>query len=226
MLKRTESELLDEHTRSVLENVHVSIPGIVQKYHAADQTADVLPAVKKPLIDVNGETVYESHPVIANVPVAFPHGATFGMHWTLQEGDGVWLVYSELSAAEFILNGQEAEPFDVQHHGIGSPIAIPTDVRASSAFKTLNAGNRVGIDNDDAQIDFSSGKIKVVPSATLAAARKTDPVKVTLTATDYAAIAAALVCATSGSPPTVSPSAVDHDVTGSITDGSTKVDIG
>ena len=166
-IQRSWPEILEEHFRTSMENVHVSLPGIVQSYDAASQTANVLPAVKRPLLASDGSVGdFESHPVVPNVPVAFPRSASFGAHWPLAAGDAVWLVFSELSAAEFLETGNESEPFDVGTHGIGSCIAIPTDPTKSKAFATLKDGVRIGIDNDDAQIDFTSGMIKLVPSAT------------------------------------------------------------
>lgn len=225
--KRSLPEVLQEHFQSAIEGIHVSIPGIVQKYNSTDQTCDVLPAVKRPVRISDGTIGYESHPVIPNVKVAFPKSGAFGIHWNLVQGDGVWLVFSELSTAEYIETNKESEPFDVANMGLGSPIALPCSCADAANFQTLKDGNRIGIDNDHAQIDFQTGgKILIGDDATLAAARETDTTTAPMTQHGaYTAIAAALVCTTPGNPPTVNPAALEYDLAGSINSGSSTVKI-
>jgi len=83
---------------SKFEDVHTAIPGKIEKYDEATQTADVLPLLSKITIK-NTEVAL---PVIPGVPVMFPSGQAFKMSWEVQKGDGVLLVFSEAALGAWV----------------------------------------------------------------------------------------------------------------------------
>jgi len=83
---------------SKFEDVHTAIPGKIEKYDEATQTADVLPLLSKITIK-NTEIAL---PVIPGVPVIFPSGQAFKLSWEVQKGDGVLLVFSEAALGAWV----------------------------------------------------------------------------------------------------------------------------
>lgn len=162
--------VLDFFVSAKLEGIHVSCPGIVQKYDPDTKTADVLPAVKRPVRTPDGGFLYEDHPVIPGVPVAWPQGDGFGIHFPLSEGSKVTLVFSELSNSEHRTTGEVSEPFDLRLFGLGYPVAIPVDITEGGKFSNLGSDNhaRMGKDASDIQIEYdvTSGKLGVGRGAT------------------------------------------------------------
>jgi hypothetical protein len=110
---------------SYLDNIHVSLPGIVQSYDAATQTATVKPAVKRPIMNEDDLIVFEEYAPIQNVPVEFPGAASLSFHFALAKGDSVLLVWQDFSIATWRKTGQVSEPGDVRKHGPSYPVARP-----------------------------------------------------------------------------------------------------
>lgn len=105
--------------------VHVSRPAVVDSYDAATQTCTCTPVITTPLLDEDGITVYEALPAVQNVPVLFPGGSGFSMHWLLTKGDTVELLFQDYSPAQWRERGVVSDPPDVRAHGPGYPVAVP-----------------------------------------------------------------------------------------------------
>jgi len=155
------AEVLESFGQARIEGVHFSCPGIVQEYDHDTQTAKVLPAVRRPVRTPDGTVLYEDHPVIPGVPIAWPKGGGYGFHCPLSKGDRVMLVFSDLTTSEHRTTGEVSEPFDLRLHGLGCPTAIPCDITEPGEFSNLASDNkaRIGKDGDDAQVEFDSGSI-------------------------------------------------------------------
>lgn len=119
------SELIRVALDSRLLDVHVCLPGIVVSYDAATQTAEVQPAVKRPLETDDGSYVHETVAPIPNVPVAHAGGGTFSAHFDLAKGDTVLLMFSQWAFAQWRRSGKVSEAGDLRLHGPGYPVALP-----------------------------------------------------------------------------------------------------
>lgn len=114
----TLAELLRRALDSRIADVHVSMPGIVRSYDAAKQVATVQPAVKRVLLDDDGEQVEEDFPPLQNVPVIWPGGGGFYMHFPLATDDAGLLVFSERSFTEWRSTGLVSAPGDLRLHAL------------------------------------------------------------------------------------------------------------
>lgn len=119
------SELISEAIESRLLNVRVALPGIVIKYDAAKQVAEVQPAVRRPVPREDGSIFQEPWPAIPNVPVLFAGAASYSEHFPLAAGDIVDLVFQDFSIAAWRQSGRVSDALDTEHHGPSYPIAIP-----------------------------------------------------------------------------------------------------
>jgi hypothetical protein len=117
--------LITSAIESYVDNVHVSLPGIVVSYDAAKQTATVKPAVKRPVMNEDDQIVYEEYAPISNVPVQFPGAASLSFHFALAAGDTVKLVWQDFSIATWRKTGKVSEAGDTRKHGPSYPIAEP-----------------------------------------------------------------------------------------------------
>jgi len=111
-------QLLSLAIESRLADVHVALPGIVVVYNPLTQKADIKPGVRVPIEGAKTDKpVYETLPIIPQVPVAWPAA--------LLPGDSVLLVFSELDAQAWEATGTLSNPKTVERHGLGSPFAVP-----------------------------------------------------------------------------------------------------
>lgn len=123
----TLAEIIRAALDSRLGDVHVALPGRVETYDAATNTADVLPTVRRAIRDTNGDTQHEDLPVIPNVPVLFPRGGgdAYSITFPIAKGDHVLLVFCSWAIGPWRESGDVSNPADLRKHSLGNPIAIP-----------------------------------------------------------------------------------------------------
>lgn len=122
----TDAELLRLAIESRLGDVYTALPGRVESYDAASQTADVAPTVRR-AVPTGPETPpkLEDIPVIPNVPILFPRGGAFSVTWPLEKGDHVLLVVMTYAFAQWRKSGKTADPGDLRLHHVNNAVAIP-----------------------------------------------------------------------------------------------------
>lgn len=114
--------ILDNFVKSRLEAVHTSMPGIVQDYDPATRTATIIPAIR--FRSMHGEVI-EIKP-IPQVPVIWPGSSRFSViGGALQQGDGVWLEFSESSMGNWINGNGVEDAEDETRFSLHDCIAIP-----------------------------------------------------------------------------------------------------
>lgn len=120
MIEPTLVELLRRAIDSRIADVHVSLPGIVKSYDADKQVADIVPAVRRVLFNDDGDPVEEELAVLQNVPVEWPGGGGFYLHFPLAAGDEGSIVVHERSIVEWRTTGNVSTPGDLRLHALGS----------------------------------------------------------------------------------------------------------
>jgi hypothetical protein len=101
------------------------MPGKVVSYDAAKQVADVRPLLKRAVYDVDGHKSVEELSVIPAVPVVWPRGGGYYLHFPLAAGDGVLLVFCERDPSAALDRDDVADPGDPRRHGLSGAVAIP-----------------------------------------------------------------------------------------------------
>lgn len=105
---------------SILEEVHTCLPGEVQKYDYRKKKAEVKPLIKKKLI--GGEAI-DIVPIV-EVPVIFPGSADAILHFPINRGDTVLLVFSERALDGFLSSGRDSAPTDSRKFSTNDALAI------------------------------------------------------------------------------------------------------
>lgn len=150
----TLQELIKAAIEARVTDIHVALPGIVQKYDAKKQVADVQPALKKRYAD---DTV-TNLPLISNVPVIMPRNKDAYFHIPLKKDDYVLLIFCERSLDNFIQKGGIVDPEDFRKHHLSDAIAIPGLWPSGNDFP--GEADKIDIVNKDSQIRlFEDGKI-------------------------------------------------------------------
>ena len=118
------------HVLQMLKTVHTSLPGIVNEYDATTRRARVQPAVD--LLMTDGTT--KPKPILLDVPVLFPTGGGFTMHFPLVAGDPVMLLFAERDIAAFKEALEVGPPLtdDIMEiqHAVCVPGFVPPDTIA------------------------------------------------------------------------------------------------
>lgn len=155
--ERSLADVLISAIRTSQAQVHTALPAKVIKYDAAKQVVDVQPAVKRPIVDSEGNETVESLPQITNVPVAFPRAGDNWLTFPIAAGDFVLLVFAERSIDSWRVKGEESDPQHLRMHSLADAVAIPgvypsdKKLTTSSSAVVLNAAQELhlgGVDPD------------------------------------------------------------------------------
>jgi hypothetical protein len=136
-----------------VSDLFVSMPGRVQTYYPATQTADVLPLLRKTRPNPSpgpddADDVAVPLPVLVGVPVVFPGSGAWRLTFPVSAGDEVLLVWSDRSLDSWKSNGAEGDPGG-GNHSLGDAVALvglvaPGVPRAATATDRLSLGQDGG----------------------------------------------------------------------------------
>lgn len=143
----TEAELITRALESRLGDVYTAMPGIVQSYDPATQTADVLPGIQRAVTTTEDDIAYEDLPIVPNVKVCFPRGGPFQISWPLNKGDSVILICTTYAIQQWRQgdNSQTVAPGDLRLHSLGSAFALPSLAIDSAAIPNAQASQNAFI---------------------------------------------------------------------------------
>ncbi len=173
----TLEELLTLAFEAKQTNLHVAMPGIVESYDHATQTADVIPQLNKALPDGQGNYIYSQLPKLISVPVSFQRCKQFTMTFPLVAGDSGTLLFSERSIAVWRTVGTPCNAGDVGMHTLDGAMFIPGISPDSMQSKTADSTNMIiGSETDgDSRIEIKpSGGINLGAGATSQVLTQTD----------------------------------------------------
>lgn len=152
----TPSDIIRQAINYELRGVNSCIPASIVSYDYTKQQATVQPLLKARYKNGTTQGDIQSLPKITNVPVIFPKGGTFHMHWPLSVGDSVLLVFSQRSLDNWLVDGNEEAPQDPRMFDFSDAIAIPGLIPFSPASPAE--------DNENFVIQMGSAKMKLDPS--------------------------------------------------------------
>jgi hypothetical protein len=123
---------------------NVACPGRVESYDASNQTATVVPQVRRVVPGPeDGEDLLEDLPAVQSVPVLHPRGGGFFVHVPIQAGDFVLLVFLDRDPSAFRSSGQVSNPPDQRLHSLAHAVAIPGLFPAAQTIGSASASNLV-----------------------------------------------------------------------------------
>jgi len=151
------SELLDIAIKSKINDMHFCLPAVVQSYDRSKQKCSVQPALKRKYED--GSIV--NLPIINNVPVVFPRAKDKFIHFDLEKGDYVTLVFSERSIDRWKAKGGVVQPDDVRRSHLSDAYAIPGGYPTIEGFTPNGAQGSIEVSNGSNKIEIkSSGEVE------------------------------------------------------------------
>ncbi len=163
-LTPTEADTISAAIESALIDVHVALPGQVQSYDAATQTATIELQVQR-VLPQGINFVTESLPVLENVPVQFQRTNTHIMTLPLAAGDYGLVIFSEMSIDQWRSKGDNTSPGDIGRHtltgGVFQPGLMPLAETVLPTSDVLSADIVIG--------KIGGGQLRVKPGNTIEA---------------------------------------------------------
>ncbi len=139
-------QLLEATLDNRFDDVHTSMPGSIESFDEAKQTANIKLLLKRRFEDETGEMVDESMGVAVNVPIVWPGAGGFRMVFPIKPGDGVLVIFAEASIDRWQELGGE-QPVDARRFHLADAIAVPGlrhNTWAGFASDALSIGSDTG----------------------------------------------------------------------------------
>ena len=155
MVTPTLAEVIRLGAETVLGEANFALPARVVEYYPELQRADLeipIQERRRPL-EEDGEDRFFPFPMLIEVPVCFPCGGDFAIHFDLKPGDAVFVVFADRSIEEWIeiaevgIEQEDPRRFDVSDGycfpvaATVKPQALPEPARVPGA---LTLGKRDG----------------------------------------------------------------------------------
>jgi hypothetical protein len=118
------SDIFSRVFSRALNDIRISLPGIVESYDSTQQKVNVSPAIKETRETETGEET-EALPVITNVPVIFPGAGVFRLTFPISAGDTGLIVFSSRSLEDWLSLGGTVEPADKRRFSLTDAVFIP-----------------------------------------------------------------------------------------------------
>ncbi len=138
------AELLRLAQESRAGDIWTCFPATVQAYTASPApVADLVPVVQRPLTSAADDSLdFEQLPVLPDVPILFPQGSggLYAITWPLAAGDGVLVLVSTYSFAEWYATGKSSTPTDIRPHHLANCVAIPGFAPSTAAPASAQQG--------------------------------------------------------------------------------------
>lgn len=155
MTSRTLAEAIRWTVESRVREIHTAIPGRVESYDPATQTADVQPMVKRVWVDPNGVEVVERYPLIPAVPVVLERADNAFLSMPVKVGCFVWLQFGERAIDMWREKGSETDPGDLRIHSTADAVAFPGVYPGSKALGSVHPDNIVLGFDDGVQVHLT-----------------------------------------------------------------------
>lgn len=148
-----EQQIMEQMQRSVLSQLRVALPGIIQSFDPDTVTAIVQPALKG---SYDGKSV--PLPLLVDVPVIFPRGGGCTLTFPVTAGDECLLIFGDRCIDFWWQNGGIQEPVDQRQHDLSDGFAIvgpQSQVRKISGISM--SGAQLRSDDGAAFVEVAAG---------------------------------------------------------------------
>ncbi len=150
----TDEDVIRMAIEQRLVNLNVSMPGVVESFDKATQTASIQPALKRKYSE--GEVV--NLPVLQKVPVVFPRGSTWSVTGPIVPGDTGHIIFSQRSIDVWKKDGGVVDPKDPRKFHITDAIFYPG---LGPSSKALAVTDHLTLTSGSAKIELQkSGKFR------------------------------------------------------------------
>lgn len=120
----TLAAVLRDMVEARVRGIYTATVGRVTYYNANDQTVSVELVMLDPINVVNeGELEHVEHPVLPDVPIAWPRAGGFSIFMPPKKGDHVLLIFTHESIANWRTTGTKSPPGDIRRHNLSHAVA-------------------------------------------------------------------------------------------------------
>ena len=165
-----EDETLRVLRDSIMSDLRVAIPGIVQSFDPSEMTVTVQPSVLERRLNPDYSRTWVSIPLLVDVPVVLPRAGGFLLTLPIQPGDECLVVFADMSIDMAWQNGGTANAQAIKRrHNLSDGFAlmgwwsqpnVPANY-STTAAQLRTADGETYISLQDGEIDLVAATVKV-----------------------------------------------------------------
>lgn len=146
-----------------------AMPGIVDAYDIAKQSATIQGAIKPQILDPKtGKWKSVTLPLFGSVPVAWPGGGDFTFAFPLKKGDEGIVIFAKNCIDAWWENGGTAEQIEIRSHDLSDAMFVPGLRSKPRALNPAPAADKVELRKSDGSVSLvmeSTGGGKITLTA-------------------------------------------------------------
>lgn len=119
-LVQTPGAALEALRSALRQEMHCALPAVVESYDKAAQTVTVKPALRE---RISGG-IYVDLPLLADIPVFFPGGASSGITFPVQKGDECLVIFADCCIDAWFQYGGTQNPVSFRRHDLSDGFAF------------------------------------------------------------------------------------------------------
>lgn len=151
--------------QSIMSNLRVAIPGIIQSFDPEAVTAVIQIAIKGMERDASGSEASVNLPLLVDVPVIFPRGGGCTLTFPVKEGDDCLVIFADRCIDFWWQNGGVQEPVDGRMHDLSDAFAIPGPQSQANKISGISTtATQLRTDDGEAFIELSIGGAVTITS--------------------------------------------------------------
>lgn len=109
---------------NVAANLRVAIPGIIDSFDPATQTATVQPTISENVRQGQGDAKPTNLPLLTDVPCIFPRAGGYCLTFPVKKGDECLLVFSDMCIDGWWQSGGVQGQMETRRHDLSDAAAI------------------------------------------------------------------------------------------------------
>ena len=156
-------ELLLSFGQALQADLWTALPGIIEKYTAAEQVCSVRVSLSIPTFDDIGTRTEHEIPLLLDVPVYFPQGGGFTLTFPVAKGDECLVVFASRCIDAWWKNGGVQPLNELRMHDLSDGFAFVGFRSQTSVLSPVPSISSVQIRSNDGntKVDIASGVIEV-----------------------------------------------------------------
>lgn len=171
---KEDNDLYRKMLSSLATNLRVSMPGIIESYDPATQTATIQPAIREK-VNINGNQEWTEIPLLVDVPILFPRAGGYSITFPVSAGDECLVFFADCCYDAFWQSGGVQNQIDRRRHDLSDGLAIVTGISqpnrlsgvSSSGLQIRNDAGSAVIEIVGGNISINSGNISIGPNTTI-----------------------------------------------------------
>ncbi|CQR71689.1 hypothetical protein SOV_04850 [Sporomusa ovata DSM 2662] len=171
---KEDNDLYRKMLSSLATNLRVAMPGIIESYDPATQTATIQPAIREK-VNINGNQEWTNIPLLVDVPILFPRAGGYAITFPVSAGDECLVFFADCCYDAFWQSGGVQNQIDRRRHDLSDGLAIVTGISqpnklssvSSSGLQIRNDTGSAVIEIVGGNISINSGNISIGPNTTI-----------------------------------------------------------